>query len=120
MSGPLTGYKIIEFAGIGPGPFCSMLLSDMGAEVLRLDRTEDAGLGIPSDTKYALLNRGRRSVALTQRASGKDEAAAAAAVDAAGGSVKLAILMLRAGLDADAARARLDAVDGNLRAALGE
>jgi alpha-methylacyl-CoA racemase len=64
MSGPLTGYKIVEFAGIGPGPFCSMLLSDMGAEVLRLDRTEDAGLGIPSDTKYALLNRGRRSVAL--------------------------------------------------------
>jgi alpha-methylacyl-CoA racemase len=75
MPGPLTGYKIVEFAGIGPGPFCSMLLSDMGAEVLRLDRTEDAGLGIPSDTKYALLNRGRRSVALNLKKKEAVEAA---------------------------------------------
>jgi len=62
--GPLTGYRIIELAGIGPGPMCAMLLSDMGADVLRIDRTADAGLGIAMDTKYALLNRGRRSVAL--------------------------------------------------------
>ena len=36
--GPLTGYKIIELAGIGPGPFCGMMLADMGAEVIRVDR----------------------------------------------------------------------------------
>jgi alpha-methylacyl-CoA racemase len=62
--GPLSGYRIIELAGIGPGPMCAMLLSDMGADVLRIDRTADAGLGIAMDNKYALLNRGRRSVAL--------------------------------------------------------
>ena len=62
--GVLSGYKIIEFAGIGPAPMCAMLLSDMGAEVLRLDRTEDANLGINTETKYNLLDRGRRSVAI--------------------------------------------------------
>jgi len=62
--GVLSGYKIIEFAGIGPAPMCAMLLSDMGAEVLRIDRAEDANLGIPTDAKYSVLNRGRRSVAI--------------------------------------------------------
>ena len=61
--GPLTGYKIIELAGIGPAPMCAMLLSDLGAEVLRIDRTADAGLGIAIETRYSLLNRGRRSIA---------------------------------------------------------
>jgi alpha-methylacyl-CoA racemase len=61
--GPLTGYRVIEFAGIGPGPMCAMLLSDMGADVLRIDRTSAAGLGISMRTKFDLLNRGRRSVA---------------------------------------------------------
>ena len=42
MAGPLTGYRIIEIAGIGPGPFCAMLLSDMGADVVRVDRAERA------------------------------------------------------------------------------
>ncbi|RLA39981.1 MAG: CoA transferase, partial [Gammaproteobacteria bacterium] len=46
MSGPLTGYKVIELAGIGPAPMCAMMLSDMGAEVVRVDRLADAGLGI--------------------------------------------------------------------------
>lgn len=62
--GVLSGYKVIEFAGIGPAPMCAMLLSDMGAEVLRIDRAEDANLGIPTDSKYSVLNRGRRSVAV--------------------------------------------------------
>jgi alpha-methylacyl-CoA racemase len=62
--GPLAGVKVIEIAGIGPGPFCAMTLSDMGAEVLRVDRTEDSGLGIDVDKKYDLLGRGRRSVAV--------------------------------------------------------
>src|SRR5882757_221584 len=63
--GVLSGYRVIELAGIGPGPMCAMLLSDMGADVLRIDRTADVGLGIAAtDNKYNLLNRGRRSVAL--------------------------------------------------------
>lgn len=61
--GALSGYRVIELAGIGPAPMCAMMLSDMGAEVLRIDRTADAGLGIAMDAKYNLLNRGRRSVA---------------------------------------------------------
>ena len=61
--GVLSGYRVIELAGIGPGPMCAMLLSDMGADVLRIDRAADAGLGIATETKYSLLNRGRRSVA---------------------------------------------------------
>jgi alpha-methylacyl-CoA racemase len=58
-SGPLAGIKVVEFAGIGPGPFCCMLLSDMGAEVVRVDRK--GGRGSP---KFVVLARGRRIVAL--------------------------------------------------------
>ena len=53
--GVLSGYKVVEFAGIGPAPMCAMLLSDMGAEVLRLDRAEDADLGVQTDAKFNLL-----------------------------------------------------------------
>ncbi len=60
----LSGYRIIELAGIGPGPMCAMLLSDMGADVARIDRMADAGLGISAETKFNFLNRGRRSIAL--------------------------------------------------------
>ena len=62
--GPLSGYRVIELAGIGPGPMCAMLLSDMGADVIRIDRTADAGLGIAMEQKWNLLNRGRKSIAL--------------------------------------------------------
>ena len=62
--GTLSGYKIVEFAGIGPAPMCAMLLADMGADVLRIDRAEDAALGISLDAKYSLLSRGRKSVAI--------------------------------------------------------
>ena len=62
--GPLSGIKIVEMAGIGPGPFCAMMLSDMGADVLRIDRVKKADLGFDVDPKYDLLNRGRRSLAL--------------------------------------------------------
>jgi alpha-methylacyl-CoA racemase len=62
--GPLSGYKIVEMAGIGPAPMCAMLLADIGADVLCIDRTADSGLGIPVNAKYDLLRRGRRSVAL--------------------------------------------------------
>lgn len=63
-SGPLVGFKVIELAGIGPNPMCAMLLADMGAEVIRVDRLVDAGLGIAMEPKYALLDRGRRSIAV--------------------------------------------------------
>ncbi|MCZ6893582.1 MAG: CaiB/BaiF CoA-transferase family protein, partial [Gammaproteobacteria bacterium] len=63
-SGPLVGYKVIELAGIGPNPMCAMLLADMGAEVVRVDRLVDAGLGIKMDPRFALLDRSRRSIAV--------------------------------------------------------
>jgi alpha-methylacyl-CoA racemase len=73
--GTLSGYKIIEFAGIGPAPMCAMLLADMGAEVLRIDRAEDAALGISMEAKYSLLSRGRKSVAIDlKRREGVDAA----------------------------------------------
>lgn len=58
MAGPLAGLRIIEFAGIGPGPFCGMMLADHGAEVIRIDRP--GARGFPND----VLNRNRRSIAL--------------------------------------------------------
>ena len=60
--GPLNGLKVIELAGIGPGPMAAMLLADMGATVLRVDRKEPAELGVPRPQKYDLLLRNRRSV----------------------------------------------------------
>ena len=62
--GPLAGLKVVEFAGIGPAPMCAMLLADLGADVLRIDRTQDAGLGIDRRPEFDLLNRSRRSAAI--------------------------------------------------------
>lgn len=62
--GPLTGYRIVEIAGIGPGPMCAMLLSDMGAEVLRVDRMTASVFDMGVPIKFNLLNRGRRSIAI--------------------------------------------------------
>jgi len=59
--GPLKGVKIIEVGGIGPGPLCGMFLSDMGAEMLRVDRLRYEGM-FPLDTKYDPLMRNRKSV----------------------------------------------------------
>ena len=58
--GPLKGIKVVEMAGIGPGPFCAMMLSDMGAEVIRVDRLAHKGSGHRAN----VLNRGRRSIAI--------------------------------------------------------
>ena len=63
-TGPLVGLRAVELAGIGPGPFAAMMLSDLGAEVLRVDRTVPSGLGVPRPDRFNLLNRGRRSVAI--------------------------------------------------------
>ncbi|MCP3984279.1 MAG: CoA transferase [bacterium] len=62
MSGPLSGIKVIEIAGIGPGPFCAMMLADMGADVLRIDRAAAVREDRPERPPADLLNRGRRSV----------------------------------------------------------
>jgi alpha-methylacyl-CoA racemase len=65
--GPLEGIRIVELAGIGPGPFCAMLLADMGAEVIRLDRADMVGKDTDrdgNDTRYNLMSRGRRNIAV--------------------------------------------------------
>ncbi|MGR4868282.1 CaiB/BaiF CoA transferase family protein [Variovorax sp. LARHSF232] len=62
--GPLHGIRIVELAGIGPGPMACMLLADLGATVLRIDRTEAADLGIKRPAKYNLLLRNRQCVTL--------------------------------------------------------
>ena len=60
--GPLSGKRIVEIAGIGPGPFCAMLLADLGAEVVRVDRASAVPDIMPASPNLDLLNRGRRSV----------------------------------------------------------
>jgi alpha-methylacyl-CoA racemase len=63
MPGPLSGYRIIELAGIGPGPFAAMMLADMGAEVIRVERTAlvDSASSTPP---FDVLLRGRRNIAI--------------------------------------------------------
>lgn len=62
--GPLAGVKILELAGIGPCPMAAMLLAELGADVLKIDRLSPSGLGITLPDEHALLNRSRRSVAV--------------------------------------------------------
>src|SRR3954463_6074323 len=64
MSGPLTGYRIIEIAGIGPGPFAAMLLADMGAEVVRVERAQNVRGPAPDTPHPDVSLRGRRNIAL--------------------------------------------------------
>lgn len=67
--GPLSGTKIIELAGIGPGPFCGMLLADMGAEVIRVDRA-----GSAPRRAVDVLTRGRKSIAVDLKSDAGKEA----------------------------------------------
>ncbi len=62
MSGPLHGIRVIEIAGIGPGPFAAMVLADLGADVVRIDRAGAVNPDTPRGASLDLLNRGRRSV----------------------------------------------------------
>jgi alpha-methylacyl-CoA racemase len=62
--GPLAGIKIVELAGIGPGPMCAMVLADLGATVLRIERPGPQDLGVARPRRYDLLLRGRRALAL--------------------------------------------------------
>ena len=64
MAGPLQGYRIIEIAGIGPGPFAAMLLADLGAEVIRVERAGSVRGPAPDRPHFDVLLRGRRNVAI--------------------------------------------------------
>jgi alpha-methylacyl-CoA racemase len=62
--GPLAGFRIVEFAGIGPGPFAAMLFADLGARVIRVDRLSASGLGLSMPRRFKLLERSRPSLAV--------------------------------------------------------
>ncbi len=64
MSGPLSGVRVLELAGIGPAPYACMLLADAGADVLRIDRASGHAPDPEAPPSWDLLNRGRRSVAV--------------------------------------------------------
>ncbi|WP_329017148.1 CaiB/BaiF CoA transferase family protein [Streptomyces sp. NBC_01601] len=64
--GPLSGVRVVELAGIGPGPFAAMLLADLGADVVRVDRPDGPGLGI--DPAHDVTNRNKRSVVVDLKA----------------------------------------------------
>ncbi len=65
--GPLSGLRVLEIVGLGPGPFCGMMLSDLGADVIRIDRLDASKMLSLHDPKFDVLARGRRSVALDLR-----------------------------------------------------
>jgi alpha-methylacyl-CoA racemase len=71
--GPLHGLRIIELASIGPGPMCAMLLADLGADVVRIDRVAPSGLGLAMAPRFDVNGRNRRSVALDLKSpAGRD------------------------------------------------
>ena len=73
--GPLHGLRTIELEAIGPVPMCAMLLADLGADVVRIDRREASGLGLAMEPRFAVNSRNRRSVALDLKsAPGRDAA----------------------------------------------
>ncbi len=73
--GPLSGIKVLEFEAIGPGPFCGMMLADMGADVLLVERPQDPGLGVPRARWTDVMARGRRSITLDLKSAQGVEAA---------------------------------------------
>jgi alpha-methylacyl-CoA racemase len=64
VTGPLSGIKVLEFQGIGPGPFAAMILSDFGADVVRIDRSKNVIGGDPEAPPADVLSRGRRSIGI--------------------------------------------------------
>lgn len=75
MAGPLSGIRVLEFASIGPGPFCAMLLSDLGADIVRIDRPS----GVAGTGPNAVLQRGRPSLVLDLKDPSEVELSARAA-----------------------------------------
>jgi len=74
MAGPLQGIRVVEMVGIGPAPFCGMLLADLGAEVIRVDRPRGRTVAGMDDVKCDVLARGRRSLAIDLKKPGAAEA----------------------------------------------
>jgi alpha-methylacyl-CoA racemase len=68
--GPLVGTRVVELAGLGPAPFAAMLLADLGAEVIRVDRTVPGGLQLGTGERADVVNRGKRSIAVDLKAPG--------------------------------------------------
>jgi alpha-methylacyl-CoA racemase len=75
--GPLAGVRVLEFEAIGPAPFAGMLLADMGADVLVVDRPASSGLGLKRERWYDVMLRGKRSVTLDLKSAQGAEAALA-------------------------------------------
>ncbi|HET6183876.1 MAG TPA: CaiB/BaiF CoA-transferase family protein [Acetobacteraceae bacterium] len=72
-SGPLAGIRLIEIAGIGPGPMAAMMLGDLGADVIRVDRVQPGGVELVREPGFQVHNRSRRSVAVDLRKPGGAE-----------------------------------------------
>jgi alpha-methylacyl-CoA racemase len=75
MPGPLAGVRVLEFEAIGPGPFAGMLLADMGADVLVVDRAGSSDLGLKRERWMDVMMRGKRSVTLDMKGKGGASAA---------------------------------------------
>jgi alpha-methylacyl-CoA racemase len=67
VTGPLHGLQVVELANLGPVPFCGMVLADMGADVVRVDRADGSDGPVPGPTADDVVNRGRRSIAIDIR-----------------------------------------------------
>src|SRR5687767_4048308 len=103
--GPLSGIRVLEFESIGPAPFAGMLLADMGADVLVVDRPDTTDLGLKRERWYDVMMRGKRSVTLDLK---KDSAAALELVSKADALIEgmRPGVMERLGLGPDAALKR--------------
>jgi len=69
-TGPLAGLRVVEIAGIGPAPFCAMLLADLGADVVRIERAAAGGDGLQVERRFDVINRSRRGIALDLKQPG--------------------------------------------------
>ena len=105
--GPLSGIKVVEFEAIGPGPFAGMLLADMGADVILVDRPASSGLGLKRERWMDVMMRGKRSVTLDLKSKDGADAARnlAASADALIEGFRPGV-MERLGLAPDALLAR--------------
>lgn len=74
MSGPLAGVKVVEIVGLGAAPFCAMMLADMGADVIRVDRPGGGEIMKMVPTRFDVMARGRRSIAINLKKPGATEA----------------------------------------------
>ena len=75
--GPLAGVKIVEFTGIGPAPMAAMMLADMGATIIRIDRTGPADLGVPMPEQFEFTKRSRAVIGLDLKQAGSGATRAA-------------------------------------------